>query len=210
MMRRYLPGSGLLSRTKANLRPSGEKVMFVSMSVTSFWGVPPSTGARWRYFSDRTSNFTTHEVQVVAVGRKAQADIVHLRRRNDLGVAVGGDVADPEALQAVVIQHVEDVFGIGRNGDKRSLAGFRDLGDGDVLKGQGVAAGEEGVDTVGSGREQSKSNRAGDANAELVLASGCNYGRAGGRGNSAGWTAGGNCPHVGIGWAGGSALRHAA
>ena len=157
-----------------------------------------------------TSNFTTHEVQVVAVGRKAQADIVHLRRRNDLGVAVGGDVADPEALQAVVIQHVEDVFGIGRNGDKRSLAGFRDLGDGDVLKGQGVAAGEEGVDTVGSGREQSKSNRAGDANAELVLASGCNYGRAGGRGNSAGWTSRGNCPHVSIGWAGGSALRHAA
>src|SRR5207245_10151582 len=115
-----------------------------------------------------------------------------------------------EALQAVVIQHVEDVFGIGGNGDKRSLAGFRDLGDGDVLKGSGAAAGQEAIDSVGCGRNQRKSDHAGDANAELVLASGCNYGRAGGRGNSAGWTARGDRPHVGIGWAGGSALRHAA
>src|SRR5713226_3706450 len=54
MMRRYLPGSGLLSRTKANFRPSGEKVMFVSISVTSFWGVPPSTGARYRNLKQLT------------------------------------------------------------------------------------------------------------------------------------------------------------
>ena len=51
-MRRYSPALGLLANRYANLWPSGEKLMLESISVISFCGCPPSTGARYRYFRE--------------------------------------------------------------------------------------------------------------------------------------------------------------
>jgi hypothetical protein len=46
------------------------------------------------------------------------------RLSNHLGVAASRNVAQPQALLAVVIHDVEDVFAVGRDGDDRRKIGY--------------------------------------------------------------------------------------
>jgi hypothetical protein len=42
----------------------------------------------------------------------------------------GGNIAQPQALLAIVSHHVQQVFAVGRNGNQRGFASFRDFADG--------------------------------------------------------------------------------
>src|SRR6267378_6493609 len=55
-----------------------------------------------------------HEVDVIAVGGKCETSITGGRGCDDLSVAPGGDVTEPEGLQDIIIQDVEQVYYVGR------------------------------------------------------------------------------------------------
>ena len=74
------------------------------------------------------------EIKVVSVRGKLEIRIIRFRWRNDLGVAVGRNVAEPEAGLARVIDHAQDIFPIGRNGRNLRLGVVGDLGDGIILE----------------------------------------------------------------------------
>jgi hypothetical protein len=81
------------------------------------------------------------KIQVVAVRRKPQTDIGCRRRSYDLGVAVGWDVAQPQASLVVVYEDAQDVFAVRRDGNAAAFASFGNLADGKILKGRGARAG---------------------------------------------------------------------
>jgi hypothetical protein len=58
---------------------------------------------------------------------------------------------------------VQQVFAVGRNGNQRGFASFRDFADGEILKWGGPGAREERVDSVGSRQDQQDRDQAGDA-----------------------------------------------
>ena len=57
--------------------------------------------------------FVPDEIDRITVGRKAHAPVAVLRWRNDLRVALGGNVAQPQALLAVLALHIQDVVSVG-------------------------------------------------------------------------------------------------
>ena len=100
-------------------------------------------GGAIKIFELLARRLATHEVEIIAVRGKRQAEVVHRSRGDDLGVAIGGEIAQPEALLAAVTDYVEDVFAVGRDGGARGLAGFGDFADGDALEGRGPGCGRE-------------------------------------------------------------------
>lgn len=97
---------------------------------------------------------------------------MHRSRGDDLGVAIGGEIAQPEALLAAVTDYVEDVSAVGRDGGARGLAGFGDFADGDALEGEAPAAVEKSINAVASSGEHSEDHERGESEAQLVLACG--------------------------------------
>src|SRR5262252_5443141 len=65
------------------------------------------------------------EVDEVSVGREVQAAVVNtLGGGLNLGIAVAGDVANPQALEAVLIfLDIQDVFAVGRGGGEGGASG---------------------------------------------------------------------------------------
>src|SRR6266852_2671750 len=109
-----------------------------------------STKKNWPCFLFRIPRFTALEVKIVAVGRKSQAQIVQVCGRLDLGVAIGGNIAQPQAGQTVFSDEVENVVAIRRDGCQNGLAAISHLSDGDVLKRRWPAARDEGINPIGS------------------------------------------------------------
>src|SRR5260370_3314255 len=92
--------------------------------------------------------FTALKVKIVAVGRKSQAQIGQVCGRLDLGVAIGGNIPQPQAGQTVVSDQAEHVVAIRREGCQNRLAAISHLSDGDVLKPSWPSAGDEGIKPV--------------------------------------------------------------
>ena len=67
-------------------------------------------------------------------------------------------------------------FAVRRNGHQRSLAGFRNFGDGDILEGNRALAIEQSVNAVAAAAISTISDERGYAGSELVLAGGGNHG----------------------------------
>lgn len=57
-----------------------------------------------------------------------------------MGVALGGDVMQPQAALAFVVDHGENVFGVGRNGGGLDFAAVGQRVDGEILKRRGGVA----------------------------------------------------------------------
>src|SRR6185312_2232529 len=85
-------------------------------------------------------------VEVVAVGRKTQRGEAVIAGRADLRIAVTGQIADPETVESIGAQYIEDVFAVGRYGDQVGVAGLGGLGDGGLLEWDGLIASCERVD----------------------------------------------------------------
>lgn len=62
------------------------------------------------------------EIDVVPIRGKDETAIIGMRRRDDLGIAACGHVAQPEALKSVVVLHAKHVPAIRRNGSQCCLA----------------------------------------------------------------------------------------
>ena len=75
-----------------------------------------------------------------------------------MSIAARRHVAQPQALQAIIVLHVQNIFAVGRDGGLQSLARVRDLGDGEILKWGGPAAAKQGVDAEAPGGEQNQSH----------------------------------------------------
>src|ERR1700691_274694 len=125
-------------------------------STTEYWSTV-------QVLERAAADFRTNEIQVIAVRRKAQALVTHKCRSDDLGVAAGGNVAQPQALMAVVVDDVEDIFAVWGDGNERGFSGLGYLADGKVLERSRLGAREEGVDAVGSRGDQKNRDQAGDA-----------------------------------------------
>jgi hypothetical protein len=70
---------------------------------------------------------TAHKVQVVSVRRELEPQVLQGFGRHNLSVAVGRNIAQPQALLPFVIHHMQDIFAIGRNGYwKRSQSASRE------------------------------------------------------------------------------------
>ena len=66
------------------------------------------------------------EIEVISVRGKLEIGIIRFRRRDDLGVGVGRNVAQPEAGLARFVHHAQDIFSVRRN---RCSLRFRVVGD---------------------------------------------------------------------------------
>jgi len=85
------------------------------------------------------------EVNVIPIRRKGQGSVHSRRRWNDLRVAARRHVAQPQALHAIVVLHVQNVFAVWRNRSFLRLARVRHLRDGEILKRSRPAATEQRV-----------------------------------------------------------------
>ena len=93
--------------------PSGENVTPLSMSRTIICGVPPSTGSTVQIPLALRADAGFTKVDVISVRRKGQGTINRRCRRDNLSVTAGGNVAQPQALQAIIVLHVQDVLAVG-------------------------------------------------------------------------------------------------
>ena len=75
-----------------------------------------------------------------------------------MGVALSGDIAQPEALLAVFVLDVEDVVSIGRNGRERGFAGFGDGRNREGFESLGFFVIQKGVDAEGGGGDEREEN----------------------------------------------------
>jgi hypothetical protein len=115
--------------------------------------------------------FRTAEVDIVAVGRKSETVVAARRGRKDLRVARSGDVAEPDALQAVIGDGTDDVFAVWGDGGVDGFTGVGDLGDGEILEGHCGFAAEHGEDAVACDGEDRERDDGADDEFAFVLAS---------------------------------------
>jgi len=97
-----------------------EKETGLSTSLISRRGVPPSRGVI-KGGDGLFGVVAAHEVNVIAIGRKGQAAVARGGGRDDLGVASRGNMPEPEGLQAIFLQHVEQVFSIGGDSGEEDM-----------------------------------------------------------------------------------------
>ena len=84
------------------------------------------------------------EIAVNGVLGFAEIDVISVRRekdirdgvrgRDNLRVAAGRDIAQPQAVLALVIHHREQVFAVGGYGGDDCLGGISDLRDAEILE----------------------------------------------------------------------------
>src|SRR6266852_6176561 len=94
-----------------------------------------------------------HEVDVIAVGRKSEAAVARSGGRDDLRVASGGNVAEPEGLQAILVENMEQVFSVRRNPCYGDVTIVGEVFDRHCFDGQSFLMGQEGVNAEGGGYE---------------------------------------------------------
>src|SRR5438094_2948165 len=127
------------------------------------------------------TDFAAHEVEIVAIGREAQTDVVHLPRRNDLSITVRGNIAKPQTLEPIVVHNMQDVFSVGRNRGFGGVAGFSDLGDGEILESGRPGAGKKCIHTIACGQDKKHSENYEQSQSEFMLARSRNHSGAAGR-----------------------------
>ena len=94
------------------------------------------------------------EVQIVAVlGERKRNDGLG-RRSDDLGVAAGRNVAEPEAVETVIAHGDEQEFSVGRDGGAEGFAGSGGRGDGILGEGAWGFGREERTEHKSRGDEQ--------------------------------------------------------
>ena len=59
--------------------------------------------------------FALQEINKIAIGREDRAEVDRVGRRNDLRVAVGGQMIQPQAALSFVQHHAQHIFSVGRN-----------------------------------------------------------------------------------------------
>ena len=102
-------------------------------------------------------------------------------RRQNLRVAAGWNVAQPQTAQAVVVLHVQNVLAVGRDGGFLGLARVGDLRHGEILEWGRAAACEECIDAECADSQKSQCYDDDRGEAEFVLTSDCaDAGAAGG------------------------------
>ena len=103
--------------------------------------------------------FRAAKVDVVSVGRKSKTVVAARGGGKDLRVARSGDVAKPDALQAIIGYGADDVFAVGGDGGVDGFTGVGDLRDGEILEGHRGFAAKHGEDAVASDRKRIAARR---------------------------------------------------
>ncbi len=69
------------------------------------------------------------EVNVVAIGRESEAAVARGGGRDDLRVASRGNMPEPEGLQAILLQNVEQVFSVGGDSGEEDVTVIGEIFD---------------------------------------------------------------------------------
>ena len=102
------------------------------------------------------------------------------RRREYLGIAARGYVAEPEALEPIVAHRAEHVPAVRRNGSPCCFARIRDLRDGEFLERRQGRTMQEGVDPETCRAEQDQHCEHSRRDPPFVLLRGSDDGRTAG------------------------------
>ena len=87
-------------------------------------------------------------------------------------VASRGSVPEPEGLQAILVEDVEQIFSIGRNSGQGNVTVVSEIFDGHCFDSQSFFVWQERVNTEGSSGEQKECGCERETGAEFVLAGG--------------------------------------
>ncbi len=78
----------------------------------------------------------TDEVDVIAIGRESEAAVAGGCGRDNLRVAAGGNMTEPEGLQAIFVEDVEQVFSVGGNSGQGDVTAVGEIFDRHSFDGQ--------------------------------------------------------------------------
>src|SRR5260370_13893151 len=112
-----------------------------------------------------------NEVELSAVGREGKTAITGGGGRDDLSVASGGNMPEPEGLHAILVQYVEQIFSIRGNSGQGDVTVVGEIFDGHFLTGQSFLVRQERIDTERGGDKEEESNSYRQARTEFVFAS---------------------------------------
>ena len=125
---------------KANSFPSGEKLTRLSISLSSFFGVPPKNGYLVQIVHRRV-NRASGVVNKILVRRDADSAEMHFGFRNNLDVAIGSDLPHPQTLHAVLFGNMDDITSVRRDGPGRGGARAGEPHDPAILERQARSVG---------------------------------------------------------------------
>src|SRR5258708_17420938 len=94
------------------------------------------------------------EVNVIAIGRKSEATVGRGRGRDDLGVASRGNMPEPEGLQPIFLQDVEQVFSIRGDSGEEDVTVIGEVFDRHAFDWQSFLVRQERINAEGRGGDK--------------------------------------------------------
>src|SRR5712692_273880 len=112
---------------------------------------------------------TTDEVDVIAIGGKRETTVTGGRGGDDLSVAARGNVPEPEGLQAIFVQDMEQVFSIRGNSGQGDVTVVGEIFDRHAFDGQSLFVRQEGVDAKSGSGQQQNDNDESESSSKFVF-----------------------------------------
>ena len=106
-------------------------------------GVPPEHRSAVKVPLALSADASFAKINVIPVWRENQGVVDGGCRRDDLSIAARWHVAQPQALEAIIVLHIQNIFAVGRDCSLFGFARVRDLRDREILKWCGPAAADQ-------------------------------------------------------------------